>query len=488
MHAKQVLDQVREKSASLAVIGLGHVGLPTALGLSEIGWKVTGADTSQVLVEKIRRGESPFYELGQQELLTKHVASPNFTVTSDIEEAIRSASVLFICVGTPQRENGDPDLKDIEALARTIARNLSGYKLIIEKSTVPAVTGEWIRRTIERHATNLTPSVGKYPSFEVASNPEFLQEGQAIQNFMHPERIVCGVESDIGRQILKLIYAPLRANMLFTTLNTAELIKHAANAFLATKVSFINMVADVCEAVGADVADVACGIGMDPRIGHSFLNAGLGFGGYCLPKDLRAFMRLAESYGVSTPLLKATENVNLNRIEVFMRKVRESLWVLQNKPVAAFGLAFKSLTDDVRDSPALNAIARLLREGVIVNAYDPAAISNAKKVMPAIPGRLRYSADPYETAVGVHAILVLTEWREFNDLDFKRLREVVDVPIIIDARNALDAEAVTAAGFEYVGMGRKVRSSRSVVEMRSARSEPTVRAVLGRDVSSPASS
>jgi UDPglucose 6-dehydrogenase len=468
MDAKQVLDQARMGRVRIAVIGLGHVGLPTALSLAEIGWEVIGVDVSPAMVEKIKKGESPFYEPGQQELLTKHIANPKFTITTDIDDAIRSASVLFICVGTPQKENGDPDLKDVEALARIIAKNLNGYKLIIEKSTVPAITGEWIQRTIWRHASKI--KLGKeseYPSFDVASNPEFLQEGQAIQNFLHPDRIVCGVNSEIAGEILKVVYAPLHANILFTSLNTAELIKHAANAFLATKVSFINMVADVCEAVGADVTDVATGIGMDPRICRSFLNAGLGFGGYCLPKDLRAFMRLAETHGVHTPVLKATEEVNLNRINVFMQKVQEALWVVENKPVAAFGLAFKPGTDDVRDSPGLNVVSRLLNAGAIVRASDPAAIKCASKVKPPIPGRLEYFADPYEAARGAHAILILTEWPEFASLDLARLREVVDVPVLIDGRNLFDPRAVAAAGFEYIGMGRKSESSSDPVRKLS---------------------
>lgn len=465
MDVKQVLDQVRTGDVRIGVIGLGHVGLPTALSLAEIGWQVIGVDSSEAMVEKIKRGESPFYEPGQQELLTKHIKNSKFTVTTDIDETIRSASVLFICVGTPQRENGDPDLKDVEALARTIAKNLNGYKLIIEKSTVPAITGEWIRRTIWRHSNKLN---GKSVSFDVASNPEFLQEGQAIRNFLHPDRIVCGVNSEIAGRIVKQIYAPLHANILFTSLNTAELIKHAANAFLATKVSFINMVADVCEAVGADVSDVATGIGLDPRIGASFLNAGLGFGGYCLPKDLRAFMRLAETHGVRTPILKATEEVNHQRINVFMRKVQEELWVVENKPVAAFGLAFKPGTDDVRDAPGLSIVSRLLREGAIVRAHDPAAIENASKVMPPIPGRLEYFADPYEAAAGAHAILILTEWPEFTSLDLSRLREVVDVPVFIDGRNLFDPRAVISAGFEYISMGRSTKTTKDSV-MKTAR-------------------
>lgn len=476
MDVKQVLEQVRTGDVRIGVIGLGHVGLPTALSLAEIGWQVIGVDSAEAMVTKIKQGESPFYEPGQQELLTKHIKNPKFTVTTDIDETIRSASILFICVGTPQRENGDPDLKDVEALARTIAKNLNGYKLIIEKSTVPAITGEWIRRTIWRHSSKLGGS--KPVRFDVASNPEFLQEGQAIQNFLHPDRIVCGVNSEIAGRIVKQIYAPLHANILFTSLNTAELIKHAANAFLATKVSFINMVADVCEAVGADVSDVAAGIGLDPRIGASFLNAGLGFGGYCLPKDLRAFMRLAETHGVRTPILKATEEVNHQRINVFMRKVQDELWVVENKPVAAFGLAFKPGTDDVRDAPGLSVVSRLLREGAIVRAHDPAAIENASKVMPPIPGQLEYFADPYEAATGAHAILILTEWPEFTCLDLARLREVVDVPVFIDGRNLFDPRAVFAAGFEYISMGRgdaiKMDSSlKTARKLSRSRTSPT---------------
>jgi UDPglucose 6-dehydrogenase len=473
MNARQVLEQVRKGEVRIAVIGLGHVGLPTALSLAEIGWQVIGVDNSEALVEKIGKGESPFYEPGQQELLTRHIANPKFRITTDIDDAIRSASVIFICVGTPQRENGDPDLKDVEALARKIAKSLNGYKLIIEKSTVPAITGEWIRRTIWRHATNLNVSKESgVHAFDVASNPEFLQEGQAIRNFLHPDRIVCGVNSEIAGKIIKYLYAPLRANILFTSLNTAELIKHAANAFLATKVSFINMVADICEAVGADVTDVATGIGMDPRIAPGFLNAGLGFGGYCLPKDLRAFMRLADNHGVRTPILKATEEVNQHRINVFMRKVQQALWVVENKPVAALGLAFKPGTDDVRDSPGLNVVSRLLREGANVRAYDPAAIENASKVMPPIADRLEYFTDPYEAARGAHAVLLLTEWPEFKTLDLARLRKVMDVPVLIDGRNLFDPRAVVSAGFEYIGMGKKSDPSWSAVRKPSQSRTP----------------
>lgn len=460
MDARAVLEKTRSGTVQIAIIGLGHVGLPTALCLAEMGWRVNGVDVIEALVAKIRRGECPFYEPRLQELLTRQLANPRFTITTDIDEAIRSASILFICVGTPQRENGDPDLKDVEALARIIAKNLSGYKLIVEKSTVPAVTGEWIRRTIWRHANNLNPK-SKSPSFDVVSNPEFLQEGQAIQNFLKPDRIVCGVDSDVAGKILKCIYAPLRANMLFTSLNTAELIKHTANAFLAMKISFINMISDVCEAVGADVRDVATGIGMDPRIGSSFLNAGIGFGGYCLPKDLRAFMRLAETQGVRTPLLKATEEVNQQRTEVFMRKLQEATWVLENKPIAVFGLAFKAGTDDVRDAPSLNIIRRLLREGAIVRAYDPAALESAAKVLPPVPRKLEYFKDPYAAAAGAHAILVLTEWPEFKDFDFTRLNREVEVPVLIDGRNLFRPEEVMAAGFEYFGMGCGTHPMRS---------------------------
>lgn len=447
-------------------MGLGYVGLPTALGFAELGWKVTGCDSDSQKVAVIQSGHSPIYEPGVQELLSKHLASAYFTVTADVEAAIRSASILFICVGTPQKETGEADLAQVEALARTIAKNLNSYKLIVEKSTVPAITGQLIKKTITRYLAaagttdrdhyadknngNSTPA----ELFDMASNPEFLQEGTAVRDFFHPERIVCGSDSQRARTILSELYRSLDCPVLITDLSTAELTKHAANAFLATKISFINMVADICESVGADVTQVASGIGLDPRIGRAFLNAGLGFGGYCLPKDLRAFTFFAEEHKVDASLLRSVEAINQQRVERFLTQVRKALWILQGKVIGVLGLSFKAGTDDIREAPSLKLISVLRDEGAVLRLYDPKAIDNTKRVLPEQPERLSYCRDPYEAASGAHALLILTDWPEFRTLDFARIRNAMALPVLVDGRNLLDPTALAEHGFEYVCMGR----------------------------------
>lgn len=450
----------------IAVLGMGHVGLPTALGFAELGWQVLGADDAVEKIEQLKSGSATFYEPEMQELLTKHLASGRFQPTRDVDAAIAAARVVFVCVGTPQREDGAADLSQIESVARTIARNLNGYKLVVEKSTVPASTAERIKRTIGRYARTEPSANGSngrvagaaakppMPRFDVASNPEFLQEGKAIQNFFHPERIVIGVESEEARDLLEEIYGPLNCPIVVTDLATSELIKHSANAFLSTKISFINMIADLCEAVGADVTSVARGIGLDPRIGQQFLNAGIGFGGYCFPKDLRALIYLAEEHGVPCGILRGVEEVNLRRIEVFMEKLRHALWVLQGKTIAVMGLAFKPLTDDIRESPALRLVDELLKEGAVVRLYDPEAMPNAQQVYPEAPGRIDYCRSAYEAANGAHAVLIATEWEEFRQLDWRKVQESMEVPVLIDGRNLLDPSVMQEAGFEYFSMGR----------------------------------
>jgi UDPglucose 6-dehydrogenase len=389
-----------------------------------------------------------------------------------VEGAIAASKVLFVCVGTPQRETGAADLGQIEAVARTIARNLNGYKLIVEKSTVPASTAERIRRTIERYARLGSPASGRNGRaarngktaahdaavhFDVASNPEFLQEGKAIENFFHPDRIVIGVESDEARRLLEEIYSPLKCPIMVTDLATAELIKHSANAFLSTKISFINMISDVCEAVGADVENVARGIGLDPRIGQQFLNAGIGFGGYCFPKDLRALIHLAEEHDVPCGILREVENVNLKRVGAFLEKLRHALWVVQGKTVGVLGLAFKPLTDDIREAPGVRVIEELLKDGANVRLYDPQAMPNMRKVFPEEPGRIDYCRSAAEVARGAHALLLVTEWDEFRKLDWVKLRQSMEVPVLVDGRNLLDPARMQEAGFEYFSMGRGTR-------------------------------
>jgi len=352
-------DTSSSEKPRIAVLGLGHVGLPTALGFVQLGWEVIGADDDASKIAMIRSGKAPFFEPGLDNLLAGGLASGQLTLSQSVDEAVRAATILFVCVGTPQRDTGEADLSQVEAIARTIARNLNGYKLIVEKSTVPAITAQWIKKTITRFA-KLADGPGKTQAeFDVASNPEFLQEGKAVDNILRPDRVVVGVESERARNLLERLYRPLDCPILFTNASTAELTKHAANAFLSTKISFINMMADVCEAVGADVTQVALGMGLDPRIGREFLNAGIGFGGYCFPKDLRAFIYLAREHGLDCGLLKEVENINLHRVEVFLKKVQRAVWVLQGKRMGVLGLAFKGGTDDIRESPALRIVRAL---------------------------------------------------------------------------------------------------------------------------------
>jgi len=430
------LSKVAGRALRIAVLGLGHVGLPTALGFAEMGWEVLGADNDLAKVLRLTSGDPGFYEAGVEELLRKHLQTGLFKPVEDLGAAIRSASIVFICVGTPQHENGEADLSQVESVARTIAQNLNGYKLIVEKSTVPAVTAKWIQR------------------FDVASNPEFLQEGSAVHNVFHPDRVVCGVESERASKILTAMYGPLQRPIITTDLNTAELTKHASNSFLAMKISFINMVADLCEAIGADVTKVAQGIGMDPRIGGAFLQAGIGFGGYCLPKDLRAFIHVADSYGVDFPLLKEVEAINQRRTEMFVKKVRQALWVLRDKVIGILGLAFKPCTDDIREAPSLRIVQALLHEGARLRLYDPKAMPNVQHLLPAEERRIRYCQTPYEAARGAQALLLLTEWNEFRNLDLGRIRELMEVPVIVDGRNLFVPERVRSAGFEYLSVGR----------------------------------
>jgi len=448
----RLIEQVKRKQVPIAVIGMGHVGLPTALGFASLGWTVLGVDSSEALISLIAEGKVPFYEPGLDELLKQQLGK-NFLPVVDMDEAIRQATILFLCVGTPQKENGQADLSQVEAAARTIAHNLNGYKLIVEKSTVPAITAQWICRTIRRFATNGNSNPQSL-DFDVASNPEFLQEGVALRNISRPERIVCGVESMRARRMLEEVYRPVPARVLITGTSTAEIIKHAANSFLSMKISFINMVSDLCDAIGADVSQVAEGIGMDPRIGSSFLQAGIGFGGYCFPKDLRAFIYLAEEYGIDFSLLKKVEEINEKRTEMFIKKLRNALWVLHDKTIAVLGLAFKAGTDDTRESPSLRIVDALRKEGATLRLHDPKAMPLLKQVVAEEDGKLTYCESPYAAAANAQALLILTDWAEYKLLDWARLRQLMELPLIVDGRNLLDPDTIRDAGFEYISVGR----------------------------------
>jgi UDPglucose 6-dehydrogenase len=440
----------------IAVIGLGHIGLPTALGFAELGWTVVGADDNRQKAEQIARGEVPFYEPQVGELLQRHLASGRFSVAPSVQESIRRGTVLFVCVGTPQRKDGSADLSQIEAVARTIARDLDGYKLIVEKSTSPVRTADQIKRTIRRYCNG---SDNGDHEFDVAVNPEFLSEGSACRDLFNPDRIILGVESDRARDLLLRIYRPLLdrstgGKVVVTNLTTAELIKHASNAFLATKISFINMIADMCEAARANVSEVALGLGLDPRIGAAFLGAGVGFGGYCLPKDLRALIRIGEDLGADVRLLRAVEALNQQRIDRLIRKLEQTMWVLRGKTVGLLGLAFKPGTDDVREAPSLRVVDRLLKEDVCLRLHDPQAVENMRRALPEDPPRLIYCASPYDAARGAHALVVLTEWEEYRTLDLRRVVGLMETPCIVDGRNMFDPSTVRGLGFEYASVGR----------------------------------
>lgn len=435
----------------ISVLGLGHVGLPTALGFAELGWSVTATDNDCEKARMVSEGHMPFFEPGVGELLTKHLASGRFRASCDVGEAVRQADILFICVGTPHREDGSADLSQVEGAARTIAENMNGYKLIVEKSTAPVHTARGVERAIKRY------SKGDH-EFDIACNPEFLREGTAMRDCLHPDRIVIGADSEKARERLQEFYKPFGCPMVVTDLNTAETIKHAANAFLALKISFINMVSDLCDSAGADAKDVATGIGLDPRIGPAFLHAGIGYGGFCLSKDLSAFMRVADDHGVSFALLKEVERVNDSRVQKFVRKIEQALWVIKDKRLAVWGLAFKANTDDIRDAPSLKIVRRLQKAGALLSMYDPQAIENVRREIPEEPDRLVYCSSALEAAKGAHAIVLLTEWAEFREMDLARLKETMAMPVIVDGRNCLDPARIEAAGFDYYGMGRLSRA------------------------------
>ena len=443
----------------ISVIGAGYVGLTTAACLSQIGHDVFCSESDTEKLAKLQNGVMPLFEPHLEDIIdaARKAGRLRFGTT---DEAIAWGLAIFICVGTPPLANGDADLSAIEAVARAIAKSGPGYRLVIEKSTVPVQTGAQLKKHLSlRNPGGL--------DCDVASNPEFLREGSAVGDFLHPDRIVVGADSSRAADLLREIYEPVvkqtfpcpvhshcpkreNAPFLVTDTNSAELIKHASNSFLAMKISFINLVADLCEVVGADVTTVSEGIGLDPRIGHAFLKPGIGFGGFCFPKDLQAFIRIAEKSGCDFSLLKEVEKINQLRIPHFVEKIRKELWVLRGKKIAVWGLAFKPNTDDVRFAPSIVLLNTLLQEGAILRAYDPQAVQKAKEILPGIT----YCADPYEAAKGAEAILIVTEWDEFRTVDWKRLLRLVEQPLVFDGRNMFSPEDVTSQGFSYVSIGR----------------------------------
>lgn len=445
----------------ICIVGTGYVGLVTGACLAEIGHHVVCVDDDLEKIATLKQGQMPIFEPGLDDLVTRNRREGRLSFTTELKEGIEAATAIFICVGTPPLEDGDADLSAVEQVARRIGELSSTYKLVVEKSTVPVQTGEWIEKTLKVYKRD------EDAGFDVASNPEFLREGSAIEDFLHPDRIVVGVEQPRAERLLRELYEPIvnRAftcpihsscggtgpvPFLVTDIKSAELIKHASNSFLAMKISFMNSVADLCELVGADVELVAEGMGLDRRIGRAFLNAGLGFGGFCFPKDLQAFVKIAEKCGYDFGLLREVDQINEARIAQAVKKLKDQLWILKEKVIGVWGLAFKPDTDDVRYSPALALIKRLLAEGVAVKAYDPKAMERARQELPS----LVCCQNPYEVASGADALVVATEWKEFTSLDLTRVKSLMRRPLMLDGRNLFDRQKMKAMGFEYLGIGR----------------------------------
>jgi UDPglucose 6-dehydrogenase len=453
------------KPVSICVIGSGYVGLVAAVCFAEMGHQVTCVDNDEAKVKLLREGGVPIFEEHLPGLLGKHLGR-GVDFTTDLAGAVEKNEAIFIAVGTPQGDTGAADLSYVEAVVSEIARAITSYKVIVEKSTVPVYTNEWIRRVL--HRRGVEPD-----TFDVVSNPEFLREGTAVSDFLHPDRIVIGAGSDRSAELLRTIYAPLTsgtyyersdslpgacsaarpARILVTSAQSAEIIKHASNAFLALKISFINAVANLAESVDADIEDIAAGIGMDSRIGPRFLRAGLGYGGSCFPKDVAAFHWVAQQQGLDFQLLAEIRRINDAQRDVFFNKVRAALWTLRGKKLAALGMAFKGDTDDIRESPALEVIQKLLEAGACVTAYDPAAMERAKEILPP-SGKMRYASNLYQAAKDADAVLILTDWKEFAEIDLAELNRALKFPIVIDGRNLYKPQYMSDHGFTYVSIGR----------------------------------
>ncbi|MDD5476902.1 MAG: UDP-glucose/GDP-mannose dehydrogenase family protein [Candidatus Omnitrophica bacterium] len=428
---------------NISIIGSGYVGLVSGACFAELGNHVICADNDKKKINGLKKGIVPIYEPGLQELITNNLKNKRLKFTSSIKDAVEASEVIFIAVGTPALENGEADLTGIENVARNIAQNMDGYRLIVEKSTVPVETCAWIKKTIATYIKN------KH-KFDVVSNPEFLREGSAINDFNHSDRIVLGVESIRARQIMTDLYQPLNRPILITNIKSAELIKHASNAFLATKISFINALSRICDRVGADVKEVAQGMGLDNRIGRHFLHAGIGYGGSCFPKDIEAFITIADKLGYDFQILKAVRDTNDEQKKYVLQKIKDSLWIIKDKTIAVLGLAFKPNTDDLRNSSSIDLINALAQEGAKIKVYDPKAMEKARRVLKDVI----FCKNPYQAALNSDCLIIATEWNEFKELDFRKLKKKLKRALIVDGRNIYDSKLLKKLGFTYVGIGR----------------------------------
>ncbi len=450
----------------ISIVGTGYVGLVTGTCLAEIGHNVICVDIDEEKIRMLKNNQIPIYEPGLEILVPKNSKEGRLHFTTEIKEGVENSDVIFIAVGTPPKETGEADLSYIEAVSREIAYNMRSYKVVVEKSTVPVKTGEWVKRTIKYNNKHNV-------DFDVVSNPEFLREGSAVMDFMNPDRIVVGVRSERAANIMKEVYQPIidriyyydvkekvvkkgepsenKIPFLITDINSAELIKHASNSFLALKISYINAVANICELANANVEEVALGMGLDKRIGKEFLKAGVGFGGSCFPKDVIAFYEISRELGYDFKILKEVLNINKKQREIFVRKIQKALWIVKDKLIGILGLSFKPNTDDMREAPSIDIIKMLLKEGAKIKAYDPEAMKKARKILPDIT----YCSNPYEVAENADTLAIITDWAEFKELDLKKIKSLMNYPIIVDGRNIYDPEVMAKLGFEYISVGRK---------------------------------
>ncbi|MBY6836406.1 UDP-glucose/GDP-mannose dehydrogenase family protein [Clostridium botulinum] len=437
---------------NISVIGTGYVGLVSGACLSEFGMNVICMDKDADKIEKLRKGEIPIYEPGLYEIVKKNVDAGRLNFTTDFKYAVENSQVIFIAVGTPPLEDGSADLQYVLSASEEIAEYINDYKIIVDKSTVPVGTGKKVKRKISEVLNRRGVEYG----FDIVSNPEFLREGAAVKDFTHPDRVVIGVESKKAEEIMKQIYKVLyliSVPFVVTNLETAEMIKYASNAFLATKISFINEMANICEHIGADVHHVAKAMGLDGRIGLKFLHPGPGYGGSCFPKDTQALARIAKQFGSKSEIIETVIKVNENQKERMVEKIKVKLEHIENKKVALLGLAFKPETDDLRESPALYIAKRLIEEGVQVNVYDPIAMENCRKLYPKL--EINYCKNEYEACEGVHVVVLATEWNQFRSLNLTKIIKNMSKSIFIDLRNVYDPWQMKELGFEYEGVGRK---------------------------------
>lgn len=427
----------------IAIVGTGYVGLVTGACFAEVGHRVICVDNDLKKVALLQAGGIPIYEPGLEEILHRNVAAGRLRFTGDIAEGVKNSEVVFIAVPTPPRPDGSVDLSFVERVAREIAGAMTEYRIVVDKSTVPVKTGEKVAETIRRYNKHQLEC-------DVVSNPEFLREGCAVEDLMKPDRVVIGVGSPRPVAKMKEIYAPFHAPIIVTDINSAELIKHACNSFLALKISYANALSAICEASGANIDDVVEGMGLDKRIGRAFLNAGLGYGGSCFPKDISAFIHIADELGYEFRLLKEVERINAEQKARFLKKINETLWIVKDKTIGVLGLAFKPNTDDMRSAPSLEIIQPLLKEGAKIKAYDPKAMEKAREYLPDI----EYCENAYTAATGAEALVICTEWDEFRQLDLAKLHAVMAQPIVLDGRNIFDPKKMLEAGFVYKSIGR----------------------------------